>query len=122
MLLLHPRKPRLSQSLVQHDGSAVGEVERADAVVVRVDEIATDVLLKNRLVAVFGVSERLFTSFPCVGVAERVAVAEYRDAFATFRCPCKQRLRDAAALAAEHKIVAIALRGLRVRAPRLLSE
>lgn len=56
-LMAHPRKACLAQRLVEDDGGAVGEVERADAVVVGVDEVAADVLLQDGLMAVLGMSE-----------------------------------------------------------------
>ena len=46
----------MAQGLVEDDGGAVGEVECTDAVVVRVDEVAANVLLKDGLVAVLGMS------------------------------------------------------------------
>ena len=54
--LSHFRKACLAQGLVEDDGGAVGEVECTDAVVVRVDEVAANVLLKDGLVAVLGMS------------------------------------------------------------------
>ena len=60
----------MAQGLVEDDGGAVGEVESADAVIVRVDEIAADILLKDGLVAVFGMSERFLVGFPSLGVIE----------------------------------------------------
>ena len=68
--LSHSRKACLAQSFVEDDGGAVGEVECADAVVVRVDEVAADVLLKDSLVVVLGMSERFLVGFPCLGVIE----------------------------------------------------
>ena len=68
--LSHSRKACLAQGLVEDDGGAVGEVECADAVVVRVDEVAADVLLKDGLVAVLGISERFLVGFPSLGVIE----------------------------------------------------
>ena len=53
----HSRKACLAQGLVEDDGGAVGEVECADAVVVRVDEVAADILPKDGLVAVLGMPE-----------------------------------------------------------------
>lgn len=55
--LSHSRKACLAQGLVEDDGSAVGEIECADAVVVRIDEVAADVLLKDGLVAVLDMPE-----------------------------------------------------------------
>ena len=66
----HSRKAFLAQGLVEDDGGAVGEVECADAVVIRVDEVAADVLLKDGLVAVLGMPERLLMSLPGIGVIE----------------------------------------------------
>ena len=40
----------MAQGLVEDDGGAVGEVECADAVVVRVDEVAADILPKDGLI------------------------------------------------------------------------
>ena len=68
--LSHSRKACLAQGLVEDDGGAVGEVECADAVVVRIDEVAADVLLKDGLVAVLGMSERFLVGFPSLGVIE----------------------------------------------------
>lgn len=68
--LSHFRKACLAQGLVEDDGGAVGEVECADAVVGRVDEVAADVLLKDGLVAVLGMPERLLMSLPGIGVIE----------------------------------------------------
>ena len=68
--LSHSRKACLAQGLVEDDGGAVGEVECADAVIVRVDEIAADILLKDGLVAVLGMSERFLVGFPSLGVIE----------------------------------------------------
>ena len=68
--LSHSRKACLAQGLVEDDGSAVGEIECADAVVVRIDEVAADILLKDGFVAVLGMSERFLVSFPSLGVIE----------------------------------------------------
>lgn len=68
--LSHAGKVGLAESFVEDDGSAVGEVECADAVVVRVDEVAADILLKDGLVAVLGMPERFLVSFPSLGVIE----------------------------------------------------
>ena len=68
--LLHSRKACLAQGLVEDDGGTVGEVECTDTVVVRIDEVAADVLLKNGLVAVFGMPQRFFVGFPSLGVIE----------------------------------------------------
>ena len=68
--LLHAGKACLAQGFVEDDGGAVGEVECADAVVVRVDEVAADVLLKDGLVAVLGMPQRFLVSFPSLGVIE----------------------------------------------------
>ena len=70
VLLSHARKACLAQGFVEDDGGAVGEVECADAVVVRIDEVAADVLLKDGLVAVLGMSQRFLVGFPGFGVAE----------------------------------------------------
>ena len=40
----HSLESGLAQRFIKHDGSGVGEVERADAVVLRVHEVAADVL------------------------------------------------------------------------------
>ena len=48
----HSLKAGLTQGLVEHDGRGVGEVERADAVVLRVHEVAADVLGEKRGVVV----------------------------------------------------------------------
>lgn len=66
--LSHAGKAGLAESFVEDDGGAVGKVECADAVVVRVDEVAADVLLKDSLVAVLGMSERFLVGFPSLGV------------------------------------------------------
>lgn len=55
--LSHSRKACLAQGFVEDDGGAVGKVEGADAVVVGVDEVATDVLLKDGLMAVLDMPE-----------------------------------------------------------------
>ena len=55
--LSHSRKACLAQGFVEDDGGAVGKVEGADAVVVGIDEVAADVLLKNGLVAVLGMPQ-----------------------------------------------------------------
>ena len=68
--LSHSRKACLAKGFVEDDGGAVGEVECADAVVVRVDEVAADILLKDGLVAVLGMPERFLVSFPNLGVIE----------------------------------------------------
>ncbi len=68
--LSHSRKACLAQSFVEDDGGAVGEVEGADAVVVRIDEVAADILLKDGLVAVLGMPERFIVGFPGLGVVE----------------------------------------------------
>ena len=60
----------MAQGLVEDDGGAVGEVEGADAVVVRVDEVAADVLLKDSLVAILGMPECLLVGLPDFGVIE----------------------------------------------------
>mgnify|MGYP003202587802 FL=1 len=60
----------MAQSFVEDDGGAVGEVEGADAVVVRIDEVAADILLKDGLVAVLGMPERFIVGFPGLGVVE----------------------------------------------------
>lgn len=60
----------MAQGFVEDDGGAVGEVEGADAVVVRVDEVAADILLKDGLVAVLGMPQRFLVSFPSFGVIE----------------------------------------------------
>ena len=52
----------MAQSFVEDDGGAVGEVEGADAVVVRIDEVAADILLKDGLVAVLGMPERFIVA------------------------------------------------------------
>ena len=62
--LLHSRKACLAQGLVEDDGGAVGEVECADAVVVRIDEIAADILPKDGLIAVLSMPERFLVGFP----------------------------------------------------------
>jgi len=54
----------LAQGLVEDDGGAVREVESADAVVVRVDEVAADILSKDGFVAVLGMPERLLVGLP----------------------------------------------------------
>lgn len=68
--LSHSWKGCLAQGFVEDDGGAVGEVECADAVVVWVDEVAADVLLKDGLVAALGVSQRFRVGFPSLGVIE----------------------------------------------------
>lgn len=68
--LSHSRKACLAQGLVEDDGGAVGEVECADAVVVRVDEVAADILLKDGCVAVLGMPQRFLVGFPSLGVIE----------------------------------------------------
>lgn len=68
--LSHSWKACLAQGFVEDDGGAVGEVECADAVVVRVDEVAADILLKDGLVAVLGMPQRFLVSFPSLGVIE----------------------------------------------------
>lgn len=68
--LSHSRKACLAQGFVEDDGGAVGKVEGADAVVVGIDEVAADVLLKNGLVAVLGMPQRFFVGFPSLGVIE----------------------------------------------------
>ena len=50
--LSHAGKACLAQGFVEDDGGAVGEVECADAVVVRIDEVAADILPKDGLMAV----------------------------------------------------------------------
>lgn len=80
--LSHSRKACLAQSLVEDDGGAVGEVECADAVVVRIDEVAADVLLKDGLVAVLGMPQRFLVGFLGLGVVKRIAIAQHRDALA----------------------------------------
>ena len=64
--LSHSQKACLAQSLVEDDGGAVGEVECADAVVVRIDEVAADILSKDGFVAVLGMPERLLVGLPGV--------------------------------------------------------
>lgn len=68
--LSHSRKACLAQGFVEDDGGAVGEVECADAVVVRVDEVAADILLKDGFVAALGVPQRFLVGFPGLGVIE----------------------------------------------------
>ena len=68
--LSHSRKACLAQGFVEDDGGAVGEVEGADAVVVRVDEVAADILLKDGFVAVLGMPQRFLVGFPSLGVIE----------------------------------------------------
>ena len=68
--LSHSRKACLAQGLVEDDGGAVGEVECADAVVVGIDEVAADVLLKDDLVAVLDMPPLFLVSFPSFGVIE----------------------------------------------------
>ena len=80
----------MAQGLVEDDGGAVGEVECADAVVVRVDEVAADILLKDGFVAIFGMHERLLVGFPSLGVIERVAIAQHRDALTALGCRGEQ--------------------------------
>ena len=53
----HARKACLAQGLVEDDGGAVGKVEGADAVVVRIDEVAADILPKDGLMAVLDMPE-----------------------------------------------------------------
>lgn len=55
--LSHSRKACLAQSLVEDDGGAVREVEGADAVVVRIDEVTADILPKDGLMAVLDMPE-----------------------------------------------------------------
>lgn len=62
--LSHSRKACLAQGLVEDDGGAVGEVECTDAVVVGIDEVAADILSKDGLVAVLGMSQRFLVGFP----------------------------------------------------------
>lgn len=66
----HSWKACLAQGFVEDDGGAVGEVECADAVVIRVDEVAADVLLKDGLVAALGMPQRFLMSLPGIGVIE----------------------------------------------------
>ena len=66
----HARKACLAQGLVEDDGGAVGEVEGADAVVVRIDEVAADILPKDGFVVILGMPERFLVSFPSLGVIE----------------------------------------------------
>ena len=61
----HSREVCLAQGLVEDDGGAVGEVESADAVVVRVDEVAADILPKDGLVAGLGMPERILSESSC---------------------------------------------------------
>ena len=68
--LSHSWKGCLAQGFVEDDGGAVGEVECADAGVVRVDEVAADILLKDGLVAVLGMPERFLVGFPNLGIIE----------------------------------------------------
>ena len=60
----------MAQGFVEDDGGAVGEVECADAVVVGIDEVAADILLKDGLVAVLGMPQRFLAGFPGLGVIE----------------------------------------------------
>ena len=69
----HSGKVCLTQGLVEDDGGAVGEVECADTVVGRVDEVAADILLKDGLVAVLGMPERFLVGFPNLGIIEWIA-------------------------------------------------
>ena len=57
VLLSHSRKACLAQGFVEDDGGAVGKVEGADAVVVRIDEVAADILPKDGLMAVLDMPE-----------------------------------------------------------------
>lgn len=66
----HSRKACLAQGLVEDDGGAVGEVECTDAVVGRVDEVAADILLKDGLMAILGMSERFLVGLPGLGVVK----------------------------------------------------
>ena len=66
----HARKACLAQGFVEDDGGAVGEVECADAVVVGIDEVAADILLKDGLVAVLGMPQLFLVGFPSLGVIE----------------------------------------------------
>ena len=68
--LSHSRKACLAQGFVEDDGGAVGEVECADAVVVRIDEVAADVLPKDGFVAVLGMPERFLVGFPGLSPAD----------------------------------------------------
>ena len=68
--LSHAGKACLAQGLVEDDGGAVGEVECADAVIVRIDEVAADILPKDGLMAVLGMPERFLVGFPSLGVVE----------------------------------------------------
>ena len=68
--LSHSRKACLAQCLVEDDGGAVGEVEGADAVVVRIDEVTADILPKDGLMAVLGMPQRFLVGFPSLGVIE----------------------------------------------------
>ena len=90
--LSHSRKTCLAQGFVEDDGGAVGEVECADAVVVRVDEVAADILLKDGFVAVLGMPQRFLVGFPSLVVIELVAIAQHRDALAALGRRGKQLL------------------------------
>ena len=68
--LSHSRKACLAQGFVEDDGGAVGEGECADAVVIRVDEVTADILLKDGFVAVLGMPQRFLVGFPGLGVIE----------------------------------------------------
>lgn len=112
----------MAQGLVEDDGGAVGEVESADAVVVRVDEVAADILSKDGFVAVLGMPERLLVGLPGVGVFERVAIAQHGDALAALGRRGKQWLGNPRALAAKDQKVTVAVGTLRIGAARLFGQ
>ena len=113
----HAREASLTQGLVEHDGNGVGEVERADAVVLGVDEVAADVPGEKG-----GMVAPLARSAPALRVLERRRVWQHGDALAAVRVIGEQRLRQPHALAPKDEEVAVSVRGLGVGAPRLLGE
>ena len=96
--LSHAGKACLAQGFVEDDGGAVGEVECADAVVVRIDEVAADILPKDGLMAVLDMPQRHLVGFPSLGVIKRVAIAQHRDALAALGRRGKQWLGRGPAL------------------------
>ena len=69
---------RLAQRLVYHDGGSVGEIERADAVIVGVDEVAADILGAQR-----DMVRRLAGALdPELSVGERCLVGQHGNALA----------------------------------------
>ena len=122
----------MAERLIEDNGGCIGKVERADAIIRGIDEVAADILPSKCLVsarlAAFGLLRRRVSLFgelagavlPGGTVGERHLVGQHRNAFAALGIACEQLLGDARALLSENEIVSVAVRGLRMGAARFL--